>query len=835
VGVWTPSFQFQHGFEATEDEPTATPLLTGGTRRGGIMVTDCVVMENCSKLVLSVTKRELQFHDIPSSVGTGRTIRVKLFDLPYVPLCLCYYNNSHGGPSQLLFGDENGDVHILTFANPSLHLFVADARKSSSYTPRISYNMLPGQSPHVLHQVVQGIHTDWVRRIQYLPDNHSIISCSSSQPSLVIKDLMCRQKPYVFRIRKGVECFAYDSDLPLLITGGMDHAVRLWNPYVTSKPVAYLQKHTSAVLDVLICRDLGLLFSFSQDGVLCAWDLYEHCLIQVIGVKFPFIQRQRDHGARSLCTGFKTKMPSLLVTSNEFLVEYELGIPGNFTKAGAVTTDSAPITSAFFSSLLSQVVVGSEASTVTVWDIDTGRKVLHFPHCHGDQEITCMLVDMGGRRFLTGSRYGEVKVWNSSTGECLKVLHHDHKTEVTGIVGINDRRLLLTVGWNKQVVVFPDDEDSFEASPLEGWETSGKHEDDILCVSYLPPRFLATSSFDGVIRVWNIENTQLVREFHSQSINIAAFDPSRNLRKASCVSFKVGADSSASSFFPSRPASRRVSTYKMRLASNQLKRSPVDKVLFLKTRGKSKLSGCGVLVSSDHGEGSFWDLFGSDDPLGSFPLTQNMEEHVMALHTDPRNRYLVAGDTAGAIAVFDIQEYCMVAGQHYGHPPVVSSWRAHSAEVTSVQYVDRATQPLVLSSSGDATVRLWTLQGHFIGTFGQETPWSLESPSTFQHPKTPWGEVHLTKRSASRMCKFFWDDDGDDDRNPTLMDSYVCVYCLCLMCTSHNAVVPYCSLYVCCTIVHCTHNNSIHALYLRATIEEVNSVMYVNVCSVQTL
>ena len=70
-----------------------------------------------------------------------------------------------------------------------------------------------------------------------------------------------------------------------------------------------------------------------------------------------------------------------------------------------------------------------------------------------------------------------------------------------------------------------------------------------------------------------------------------------------------------------------------------------------------------MLVSSDHGEGSFWDLFGSDDPLGSFPLTQNMEEHVMALHTDPRNRYLVAGDTAGAIAVFDIQEYCMVAGQ----------------------------------------------------------------------------------------------------------------------------------------------------------------------------
>ena len=106
-----------------------------------------------------------------------------------------------------------------------------------------------------------------------------------------------------------------------------------------------------------------------------------------------------------------------------------------------------------------EVVVGSEGSTVTVWDIDTGRKVLHFPHCHGDHEITCMLVDRDGRRFITGTRYGEVKVWNSTTGECLKVLHHAHKTEVTGVVGVADKRQILTVGWNKQVTVFPDDED----------------------------------------------------------------------------------------------------------------------------------------------------------------------------------------------------------------------------------------------------------------------------------------------------------------------------------------------------------------------------------------
>ena len=106
-----------------------------------------------------------------------------------------------------------------------------------------------------------------------------------------------------------------------------------------------------------------------------------------------------------------------------------------------------------------QVIVGCEGSTVTVWDIDSGNKVLHFPCCHGNAEITCLQLDSSGRRLITGSRYGGVKVWNYHTGECLKTLHHNHKTEVTGVVSIADKGLLFTVGWSKQITAFPDEED----------------------------------------------------------------------------------------------------------------------------------------------------------------------------------------------------------------------------------------------------------------------------------------------------------------------------------------------------------------------------------------
>ena len=63
------------------------------------------------------------------------------------------------------------------------------------------------------------------------------------------------------------------------------------------------------------------------------------------------------------------------------------------------------------------------------------------------------------------------------------------------------------------------------------------------------------------------------------------------------------------------------------------------------------------------------------------------------------------------------------------------SWLAHSAEVTSLQLICQEREPLVLSSSADATVRLWTLKGHYIGTFGQDKAWDLDQPSTFHHPK----------------------------------------------------------------------------------------------------
>ena len=52
-------------------------------------------------------------------------------------------------------------------------------------------------------QVISGIHDDWVQQLQYIPHNHSFISCSASgNSSLVISDIELKNKSYVFKLRK---------------------------------------------------------------------------------------------------------------------------------------------------------------------------------------------------------------------------------------------------------------------------------------------------------------------------------------------------------------------------------------------------------------------------------------------------------------------------------------------------------------------------------------------------------------------------------------------------------------------------------------------------------
>ncbi|XP_065898350.1 cilia- and flagella-associated protein 337-like isoform X2 [Dysidea avara] len=732
VCVWSSSMQLQRGCNITVQQ-TTSPQHSRASGSGALWVTDCILMNNCNKLVVATTSNELLFLDLSTTLCHCQH---RLSELSHIPLCLDYYYEPQqpGGSSYLLCGDESGNVTILHFPTPTIRLFTGV--DTSSRPARITLqNVMEGRSPKC--QIIPCIHDDWVQQIQYIPHNHSFISCSaSSNNSLVISDIEQKKKPYVFNLRKGVSCFDFSHKMDILVTGSMDHLLHMWNPYVPGRSIATMAGHSSTIIAVLIDDQDNAIFSFSQDGVLMCWDLNEHTLLQYITVRFPFTQRLPDYGPRPLYHS----PSSIIVMCNEHIAEYQLGITdhGHSQNRWTVTTQKYPLCAALYSVSFHQVVVGGEGSEVNVWDIDSGEMVVQFGDCHGNNEITAMTIDNSGRRLVTGSRKGDIKVWNFLSGECQKTLMASSKeaNEVTGLIHLVDKKKILSVGWDKRITTFPDVADVLTVYPDEFWQCEGgqtHHKDDILCVAYCRPNYLATGSFDGQIIVWNVDSEKIIAKYRTRTAS--KLDTMQLTRTESIVTSSSRCSTRQSR--SSRPTSRRHFYHRVKSASLKTRHVPVDQLVFLKSRLQSRLiMGTGVLVSSEHGDACCYELTGRETPSGTFRITQFDEENVWALTTDHTNNLLVAGDTAGFVSVFDITSWCRNNSTRLEE---VSSWHAHVAEVVSIECIPHEYSTLVLTASADCTARLWTINGNYIGTFGQEQRWSISDPSTHQHPLTPWG------------------------------------------------------------------------------------------------
>ncbi|XP_022093005.1 WD repeat-containing protein on Y chromosome-like isoform X2 [Acanthaster planci] len=204
--------------------------------------------------------------------------------------------------------------------------------------------------------------------------------------------------------------------------------------------------------------------------------------------------------------------------------------------------------------------------------------------------------------------------------------------------------------------------------------------------------------------------------------------------------------------------------------------SAVDKLVFLQSRPNDKDTAT-LMASGADGWVRSWSVHHKGGLLGQFNAAhKGGGESVLAMTTDSKNEFLITGDTSGYIMVWEITDYCIgsndgsqsrvpsAALQHMrsdskfpfrgGNPTILklqervekkqraemkpppsatnpretikwpkklNSFRAHVASVTYIEYCE--DKSLIVSSSDDCSVRLWTLCGRYIGTFGQSGGW----------------------------------------------------------------------------------------------------------------
>ncbi|XP_038592361.1 WD repeat-containing protein on Y chromosome isoform X3 [Micropterus salmoides] len=711
ISVWNSSLHILKGLELTGD-PTEEVAYT---RRFRGWTTDAVYMGNVHKVAIATDCRDLHFVNV-STASVFEDVHV--FGFRSVPTALCYWHDVQcpERPSLLLLGDEKGGVHLMWFLNPSKGLFKNPPKKENG-PQRIFFPDLGEHSNMVSYHHVPNIHQQPINRVMFEPSTNIIMTSSESDTtSVVFMNVTLKQEPYIWKFKQGAKCFDYNASLQLMVTGGCDRAVRLWTRFVTTRPVTTLLGHRTTVLDVAIYQPAGQIFSYSRDAELRVWDISSHHCLKTIGLHFPCQQPGRipEHGNFPFLL-LSPHLPEqtqshLVVGCKDYLAllnlaEGKRGGGGWLTDEGRETgpeiQSSPALSCALYNSTLRQVVTGHTDSSVSLWDVETGRRRLQILNAHGEDELTCMALDSSHRRLITGARNGTIKVWNLLNGLNLHKLEPVTNSDVTGLTCLPDNQL-MAVGWSQRIAQY----DIAAAKDLYvradmSWKSNGVHKSDILAVCQCSTLgVIATGSHDGEVIIWRLETKGAV--LHLQRLTRRGVVP------------------------------------------------PVDSLLFLQHRaGDRKLKNRGVLVSSQAGCLCFWSITGQTQTYGQFYAPEQPGERVISLSSDRlKNTILVSGDTTGWLQIWDICHFALDI-QHEPvceRPPLLQCWKAHKGALVSVEVLEVVDRLFILTASADGSAGLWTVDGDLVGSFGQEVLWNNTDPATYQWEK----KMKLTQDADER-------------------------------------------------------------------------------------
>ncbi|XP_029373499.1 WD repeat-containing protein on Y chromosome-like [Echeneis naucrates] len=713
-------------------------------------ITDFTLMPEYNKLMVGTGDREIQLYELSTLEPY-----CQISALDTMPLTLDY---GYIGQDKccILYGDTEGCVTIILISCAGDTLRLWNKLPKVENIPNIAIDNAV-VAPNVTF-IRWKVHRDWVTEAKYFPGSQAVVSASNDELSSLVIDAEqqlseIREACYegktkkaqlswtpqvrascdqtIFSIYKGVKTFDLSQKHSLLVTGGMDRVIRLWNPHFSGKPTGILKGHSAPIVFLCVSSADSQIFSVSIDNTVKIWDIQDQCCLFTADPKASQI-----HGDISAC--FYSSAMKSLFTAADCLAVLSLKLRPQFCRHLTESHDE-PVTCCGYSEEFRRVVSCTEGSVVKVWDFDTGRQVFEFGGVPDRSAITCMTFDLSGRRLITGGRDGCLKIWNFNSGQCLKTLKKDGGChEVCDCIFLKAHRncYVMSVGRDRKIDIYPDIPEDFHRvqRPQPSWQDdlNNGHSEDILCMAQSPPTLLATGSYDGEIILWNMVSGSIQCRFVSP-------------RSAEHQNAE-GLDTS------------------------------VQSIIFLKNLKLQQLWLASALLSSGTmGCINIWNVSSGGKCVGSFKASRFKQKITKMAQTN-KGTLLYAADQIGYIYVYQrtkipkrLVSFLSCLSENF--------WRAHTSRVSGLQIVDN--DQVVLTSSPDYTVRLWSTRGEFIGlthkvvlaknnmldpgvsphlpptpctivwmhtatfkyssgTFGQSECWSIHISSTWMHPAVPY-------------------------------------------------------------------------------------------------
>lgn len=670
-------------------------LSFASIKQKDLWVTSCALLTNLNKLAVTFTNKEIVIYDLSSKPEFNCQYRVQ--GLPNTPISMSYwYNKYNPNHANLSIGDIKGTVRSIMFYSALSGLFPRPmpggkeaAKHSDEVTTYTNVKDIPCEmTKRTKHRIVyHNQHKGWVRQVSYLDNLECFVSCSTEKHSSLIMGYPDKERAEMRTVRlkydSGVNCFAYHKRMNLIISGSINHQVCLWNPYVVTKPVGLLVGHMAPIVQIAINKeDKNQAISFSKDKAMRIWDLQQQSCVQRITGIFP-----KGPEVETMMM-FDNYMNRLFITFNNQITSMDLKLE----IYDQILSHERPITSIIYNKKYNQVISSSEDGVVTVWSVDSGHKIKQFVDCHGNNELTTMLLQKDGSRLLTGGSEGVVKVWDLN-GHCHNCLNCGNNSNITQILSL--KRSIIVVGWSKIITSFKKSFlKNYHVDPSD-WLGGSQHKDDILCADFHPPSLLVTGSHDGEIVVWNYNSEIAMSKMHCED------------------SPKDGLESVSRDSRPNSSADKKTDV-ELSIVTSHLK--------LLSHRLESNSSGVNLISCGGGGFLRMWNV-----KQAKFVHQVSCHPHAshVTFDVDELNNVLVTGDSNGVIKSWSLENYMLTDKSIKENLPAIESWKAHLDSVNSLQVFDNNDSKLVISASSDCCVSLWDLYGRKIGDFGQEKPWKL--------------------------------------------------------------------------------------------------------------
>ncbi len=516
-----------------------------------------------------------------------------------------------------------------------------------------------------------------------------------------------------------VRCLAVSPDGGLLLSGGQDNTLRLWD-LATGQNLQTFRGHDSWVRSVAFAGDGRRLVSASQDATLRTWSLsgYEE-LRAFYGREFE------GHSDAILAASFSPDQTEIVTASRDRTAR-TWDVTTGQTRQTFSEGHSFLASSAKFFEHDRKLVTSAVDNTTRIWDVATGTELQRLEQTG---RASAVAVSPDERWLLTGGEERQAQLWEIATGKRLRSFPGQH-AEVTAVAFSPDQQHIVTGDARGNGFIR-------DLKSGEIVHTLKAHTGRISAAAYTPDgRFVLMSSNDKTVSQWDVatgeEQTAAILK-HPDSVLTMALSPDGRQVVTSCADRRIRVwlrgepePQTVIGPFPELVHSVSISSDGLRLLTAHSESREVrqwDLSTGQELRIPSRDGGLGPVVDLKRQGGLVWAAIyapgdevltvgGNDARLwdlktGRERMTFSPHATVASASFSPDGRWIVTGSWDNSAKIWNATTGAAVlklAGQHQRF--------VNSAEFSP-------DGQFVLTASDDGTARLWKLS---LPANGVETP-----------------------------------------------------------------------------------------------------------------